>query len=475
MLWVDEPDWSDETPKILVDALANSFSSPGAITDLVTAVGIEPADIPIGGTPRVIWAQLVRRAHEMAVLRPLVEEAALRIPASKELRHVLAATVAGAVPSRVFISYRREGTSGMAGRLYDRLADRFGDDQILMDVDIIPPGVDFTEVITQAVSTCVVLLALIGPTWLIATDEGGRRRLDDPDDIVRLEIAAALERPIRVIPILVEGAAMPRRQELPEALTGLARRNALILRHESFRSDADRLLAAIEPLVETGTPGSVAAGRSTPEAPEQRQYAKQETRTTPEAAEQIKREADAAAARVAEAQARQEAKEQTSQPRRPRIFLCYRREDTQWAARSIYESLADKYGHEHVFRDIDSTPAGIKFSTWIELRVGQCDVMIVLIGDAWSSAKDHTGQRRLDLPKDWVRQEIETALRRDIPIIPVRVQGARMPSEDELPPSIADFIGFQSAEVTDSRWTYDVGLLTQAIDDLIKPSENQNK
>jgi hypothetical protein len=150
-----------------------------------------------------------------------------------------------------------------------------------------------------------------------------------------------------------------------------------------------------------------------------------------------------------------------------KIFLCYRREDTQGFARGIYQSLAEEYGRERVFRDIDSTPAGVKFATWIESRVGQCDVMIVLIGAAWISAKDQHEQRRLDSPRDWVRQEIEAALRRDIPIIPVRVQGARMPSEDELPPSIADLTGFQSAEVADSRWDFDVGLLVQAIDNLI--------
>ena len=155
------------------------------------------------------------------------------------------------------------------------------------------------------------------------------------------------------------------------------------------------------------------------------------------------------------------------QLRQPKIFLCYRREDTQGFARGIYQSLAGAYGHEHVFRDIDSTPAGVRFSTWIESRVGQCSVMVVLIGDAWLSAKDRAGQRRLDLPRDWVRQEIEAALRRDIPIIPIRIQGASMPSEDELPASIADLAGFQSAEVTDSRWDFDVGLLIQAIDNLI--------
>jgi TIR domain len=149
----------------------------------------------------------------------------------------------------VFISYRRQESSGLAGRLYDRLAARFGDDQVFMDVDTIALGVDFAEVIAQAVSSCQVLLAVIGPRWLAATDEDGRRRLDDPDDLVRLEIAAALERDIRVIPILVEGAAMPRRQQLPEALAGLARRNALSVRHESFRADAERLLAAVEPVL----------------------------------------------------------------------------------------------------------------------------------------------------------------------------------------------------------------------------------
>jgi TIR domain len=150
---------------------------------------------------------------------------------------------------RVFISYRRQESSGLAGRLYDRLAARFGDDQVFMDVDTIALGVDFAEVISQAVSTCEVLLAVIGPRWLSATDEDGRRRLDDPDDLVRLEIAAALERDIRVIPILVEGAVMPRRQQLPETLAGLARRNALSVRHESFRADADRLLTAVEPIL----------------------------------------------------------------------------------------------------------------------------------------------------------------------------------------------------------------------------------
>jgi WD40 repeat protein len=137
-----------------------------------------------------------------------------------------------------------------------------------MDVDRIELGVDFAEVIDQAVSTCQVLLAVIGPGWLTATDEDGRRRLEDPDDIVRLEVQAALDRDIRVIPILVSGAVMPRREELPDSLVKLARRNALSVRHESFRFDADRLLAAIEPILRASLTAPAAPGpaRAVPEA-----------------------------------------------------------------------------------------------------------------------------------------------------------------------------------------------------------------
>src|SRR5690349_5061142 len=164
----------------------------------------------------------------------------------------------------IFVSYRRQQSSDIAGRLSDRLADRFGEEQVFIDVDTIKPGVDFAEEISRAVATCKVLLAVIGPSWLTATDERGRRRLDDPDDIVRLEIEAALARGVRVIPILVESTVMPGRNDLPDSLAGLARRHALLIRHESFRSDAERLIAAIEPVL--NAPDGTTAP-STPDAP----------------------------------------------------------------------------------------------------------------------------------------------------------------------------------------------------------------
>ena len=168
-----------------------------------------------------------------------------------------------AVPSGgIFISYRRQDSSHLAGRLYDRLADRFGADLVFMDVATIDLGVDFAEVITRAVGTCQVLVALIGPQWVTAADPDGRRRLRDPNDFVRLEIQAALERDVRLIPILVEGAPMPRVRDLPRQLAGLARRNAMTMRHESFPYDAERLVTAIERVLAARTPAGTWAGRS---------------------------------------------------------------------------------------------------------------------------------------------------------------------------------------------------------------------
>jgi hypothetical protein len=120
-----------------------------------------------------------------------------------------------------------------------------------MDIDAIEPGVDFEEVVNQAVGTCDVLLAVIGRQWLTVADGRGRRRLDNPDDYVRMELQAALERDVRVIPVLVQGVDMPGSDELPDALKRLARRNALEVSTTRWRYDIGRLTAALERIAET--------------------------------------------------------------------------------------------------------------------------------------------------------------------------------------------------------------------------------
>jgi len=147
---------------------------------------------------------------------------------------------------RIFISYRRDETGFPASWLYERLATHFGPEQVFKDVDSIELGDDFLQAIANAVGACDVLLVLIGSQWLTITDEAGRRRLENSDDFVRLEIEAALQRRVRIIPILVGRARMPHADQLPASLAKLVHRQALELDPNRFETDSGRLLRVVE-------------------------------------------------------------------------------------------------------------------------------------------------------------------------------------------------------------------------------------
>lgn len=148
--------------------------------------------------------------------------------------------------SGIFISYRRQDSAGWVGRLTDSLKENFGEDQIFMDIEAIEAGVDFVESINKAVGSCQVLLAIIGPRWLSVTDQGGRRRLDNPEDFIHLEIAAALQRNVRVIPVLVGGAEIPASDQLPDDLKPLARRQAHEISDTRWEYDSEQLVKLLE-------------------------------------------------------------------------------------------------------------------------------------------------------------------------------------------------------------------------------------
>ena len=179
--------------------------------------------------------------------------------------------------AKVFITYRREETAGHAGRLYDAMVARFGEDNVFMDVDM-APGVDFVERITEAVAACHVLIVVMGPRWATVQDEQGRARLADPEDFVRLEVETALRRPeVTPIPVLVAGARMPRREDLPPELGAIARRNALELDDHRWRYDVGRLISTLDELLAESpfAPGpssperDVATGKAAPADPTQ--------------------------------------------------------------------------------------------------------------------------------------------------------------------------------------------------------------
>jgi hypothetical protein len=154
---------------------------------------------------------------------------------------------------QIFISYRRDDAAWAAGRLFDVLSDHFGSDRIFIDVDSLDAGIDFVEAIRESVGSCDVLIAVIGERWLTSLDKQGRRRVDNSEDFVRLEIATALQRGIRVIPVLVEGVSMPRSDDLPDDLKSLVRRGALELSHNRFKADSERLTGAVERALEAAS------------------------------------------------------------------------------------------------------------------------------------------------------------------------------------------------------------------------------
>lgn len=147
----------------------------------------------------------------------------------------------------IFISYRRADSKASTGRIYDRLVAAFGKKAVFKDVDNIPPGQDFRKVLHAATAKCQVMLIVIGPGWVSATDERGNRRLTDPNDFARIEVETGLERDhLTVIPLLVDDAPMPNADEMPEALRELAYKNAFIIHDDPlFHHDMDTLIQTL--------------------------------------------------------------------------------------------------------------------------------------------------------------------------------------------------------------------------------------
>jgi hypothetical protein len=157
------------------------------------------------------------------------------------------------VEHSIFISYRRDDAEGEAGRLYDDLVRAYGKDAVFMDVAGIAPGLDFRKAIDDNVAGCGVFLAVIGSQWATIAGSDGKRRLEDDNDFVRLEIASALARNIAVIPVLVHEARMPHPEQLPDNIKDFAYRNSVEISHARWNSDVQLLIDALKQYVTTST------------------------------------------------------------------------------------------------------------------------------------------------------------------------------------------------------------------------------
>jgi hypothetical protein len=154
--------------------------------------------------------------------------------------------VAGVLNRALFVCYRRDDTQDVTGRLHDRLAETYGFDRVFMDIDSVPLGIDFVDHVAAQISSCAAVVVMIGRQWLKVKDKRRRRRLDNDDDLVRVEIAAALQQKIPVIPVLVQDAEMPAADELPENIRPLARRNGISLSAIRWRTDVERLIKELD-------------------------------------------------------------------------------------------------------------------------------------------------------------------------------------------------------------------------------------
>ena len=146
------------------------------------------------------------------------------------------------------------------------------------------------------------------------------------------------------------------------------------------------------------------------------------------------------------------------------IFISYRRDESRHAAGRLAEDLSQIFGAEHIFRDIEGIELGVEFAKSLEKALSACSVMLVLIGPQWLEMPDRKrGGRRLDQADDWIRQEIATALKRDVRVVPVLLEGATLPDANELPADIRLLAGRQAMELSDVRWRGDLKRLADAL------------
>lgn len=146
------------------------------------------------------------------------------------------------------------------------------------------------------------------------------------------------------------------------------------------------------------------------------------------------------------------------------IFISYRRDESRHAAGRLAEDLSQAFGTERIFRDIEGIELGVEFAKSLEKALASCSVMLVLIGPQWLDMPDlKRGGRRLDQNDDWIRQEIATALKRNVRVVPVLLEGAVLPDADELPDDIKSLVDRQAMELSDVRWRGDLQRLIDAL------------
>jgi hypothetical protein len=297
---------------------------------------------------------------------------------------------------RIAISYRRADSQEITGRIFDRLAARYGKESVFWDfADHAPISVDFREYINNMIAQTDITLVVVGKGWL-GEQRGPRRHIDNPGDSVRIEVEAALRSGKPLVPVLVEGAGMPGADELPDSLEEFVYFNGQdVDAGPDFDQHIQRLILGIERVLAEPKPA----------------------------------------------------------PQMPRIVICYRREDSAAITGRIFDRLVAHYGKDSVFRDICSRiPLGVSFREYINTVIAHADITLVVVGKRWLGQRG--GRRRIDNPGDPIRIEVEVALRGGKPVVPILVEGAGMPDANELPDSLRELV-YRNGQAIDSGRDFD--------------------
>jgi hypothetical protein len=410
---------------------------------------------------------------------------------------------------KIFVSYRRDDVPDATDRLTDALGDRFGRENVFVDIDTIELGADVADLIADWVARADVFLAVIGRNWADAKRPDGQRRIDDPGDYTRIEIEAALRLDRRAVPVLIDGAMAPAPSQLPPSIAPLMRRNAFELSRRYWDEDLRGLIAALEKIPERkdrGSPSAFGTGEqnlagepeatdvhregpgTSPGAVPTTELAGEAAPSTPATASPTTRRGDeitptidpVVAPRPGVASELRTASESlpaahgpptpdvphTSTPApatgdRPRpdgIFICYRREDTRWPALSLADALRTSFPGR-VFMDVDRARLG-DWHDRVKEAIAASAIVVVLIGESWLEELN----TRLTA-QDEVRYEIAEALRLGKLVVPVTL-GARtsVPDRTQLPGDIAALVDGEAILLLEDRgWKPTVQALIEAI------------
>lgn len=312
------------------------------------------------------------------------------------------------VMAAIFISYRDEDAGTVATVLRDSLIDAFGDEHVACPDPA--GGYGAGKTIDSALHGCAAALIVIGPRWLTSTNDSGSPGLNDRDDRHRRLIAAALaQHDLKLIPVLVGGASMPRSEDLPEEIRALAER-----RPHDLGDEGERFVYLRDLITDLEASTGLVAKRPIPP-----------------------------------------------------IFISYRRIDTLEAGGHLYGDLRRAFGENMVFMDVRRTGIawGAEWDKALLEALDRCQAMVVLIGPQWATCERSPGVRRLDAPDDWVRNEIATALKGSKLVLPVRLRDAPVLAPEQIPEELRT-LGFdkrQSYPISEANWDSEVAGLVEAL------------